>query len=66
MTGKADRRFWKYFEDLAASVQKLAREKSALWKRTPITLRVSKNAVTVFVLFVSESIIERLVCARAM
>ena len=35
MTGKADRRFWKYFEDLPASVQKLARENSALWKRDP-------------------------------
>ncbi len=35
MTGKADRRFWKYFEDLPASVQKLAREKYALWKRDP-------------------------------
>ncbi len=35
MTGKAGRRFWKYFEDLPASVQKLAREKYALWKRDP-------------------------------
>ena len=35
MIGKADRRFWKYFEDLPASVQKLAREKYALWKRDP-------------------------------
>ena len=35
MTGKADRRFWKCFEKLPEPVQKLAREKYALWKRDP-------------------------------
>ena len=35
MIGKADRRFWKCFEQLPASVQRLAREKYALWKRDP-------------------------------
>jgi len=35
VTGKADRRFWKCFEKLPASVQKLAREKYALCKRDP-------------------------------
>ena len=35
MIGKADRRFWKCFEQLPAAAQKLAREKYALWKRDP-------------------------------
>ena len=35
MIGKADRRFRKSFENLPQSVQKLAREKYALWKRDP-------------------------------
>jgi hypothetical protein len=35
VTGKADRRFWKHFEELPASVQKLARGKYALWKLDP-------------------------------
>ena len=35
MTGKTDRRFWKCFEKLPAPVQKLARDKYALWKRDP-------------------------------
>jgi len=33
--GKADRRFWRCFEKLPASVQRLALEKYALWKRDP-------------------------------
>ena len=35
MTGKAQRRFWKCFEGLPPVVQKLAREKYALWKTDP-------------------------------
>ena len=35
MTGKAHRRFWKCFEALPPAVQKLAREKYALWKAAP-------------------------------
>ena len=35
MTGQADPRFWKCFEKLPASVQRLTREKYALWKRDP-------------------------------
>ena len=35
MTGRTHRRFWKCFEALPASVQKLAREQYALWKRDP-------------------------------
>lgn len=35
MTGKAHRRFWKCFEGLPESAQKLAREKYELWKRDP-------------------------------
>ena len=35
MTGKAHRRFWKCFEALPPAVQKLARQKYALWKRDP-------------------------------
>ena len=35
MIGKTHQRFWKHFEALPASVQKLAREKYALWKRDP-------------------------------
>ncbi len=35
MTGKADRRFWKAFEKLPAPVQRLVREKYALWSRDP-------------------------------
>ena len=35
MIGKADRRFWKCLERLPPPVQKLAREKYALWKREP-------------------------------
>ncbi len=35
MTGKAHRRFWKHFNSLPPSIQKLAREKYALWKRDP-------------------------------
>jgi hypothetical protein len=33
--GKTHRRFWKAFEKLPASIQNLAREKYALWKRDP-------------------------------
>ena len=35
MTAKTHRRFWKCFEALLAAVQKLAREKYALWKTDP-------------------------------
>jgi hypothetical protein len=35
VTGKTHRRFWKSFEELPLPVQKLAREKYALWKRDP-------------------------------
>jgi hypothetical protein len=33
--GKTHSRFWKYFDALPLAVQKLAREKYALWKRDP-------------------------------
>jgi hypothetical protein len=33
--GKTHRRFWRAFEKLPNSVQKLAREKYELWKRHP-------------------------------
>jgi len=33
--GKTHRRFWKWFDSLPAGVQKLAREKYALWKQEP-------------------------------
>ncbi|MDR3403942.1 MAG: hypothetical protein P4L99_15705 [Chthoniobacter sp.] len=35
MIGKAHRRFWKCFDGLPGPVQKLAREKYALWKQDP-------------------------------
>ena len=35
MIGKTNRRFWKHFDALPANVQKLAREKYALWKSDP-------------------------------
>jgi len=35
VTGKTLRRFWKCFETLPDAVQKLAREKYALWKKEP-------------------------------
>ena len=35
MTGKTHRRFWKHFDALPPNVQKLAREKYALWVRDP-------------------------------
>src|SRR5437016_1086628 len=35
VTGRTHRRFWKCFEALPAPVQRLAREKYALWKRDP-------------------------------
>ena len=35
MIGKANRRFWKHFDALPPNVQKLAREKYALWKSDP-------------------------------
>ena len=35
MTGRTHRRFWKHFDALPEPVQKLAREKYALWKRDP-------------------------------
>jgi len=33
--GKTHSRFWKYFDALPLAIQKLAREKYALWKRDP-------------------------------
>jgi hypothetical protein len=33
--GKTHRRFWKAFENLPVSIQNLAREKYARWKRDP-------------------------------
>ena len=35
MIGKTHRRFWKHFDGLPSAIQKLAREKYALWKRDP-------------------------------
>ena len=35
MTGKTHRRFWKCFDRLPPAVQKLAREKYALWSSDP-------------------------------
>ena len=35
MIGKTHPRFWKHFDALPPSVQKLAREKYALWKLDP-------------------------------
>ncbi|PZR74119.1 MAG: hypothetical protein DLM52_09915, partial [Chthoniobacterales bacterium] len=35
MIGKTHRRFWKAFEKLPGPIQKLAREKYALWKSDP-------------------------------
>ena len=35
MIGRTHPRFWKHFEALPVAVQKLAREKYALWKENP-------------------------------
>lgn len=35
MIGKTHPRFWKHFDALPLTIQKLAREKYALWKRDP-------------------------------
>ena len=35
MIGRTHGRFWKYFDALPAVIQKLAREKYALWQREP-------------------------------
>ena len=35
MIGRTQKRFWKFFEELSPQVQKLARDKYALWKRNP-------------------------------
>ncbi len=35
MIGRTQKRFWKFFGTLPPQVQKLAREKYALWKRDP-------------------------------
>lgn len=35
MTGKTTRRFWKQYATLPDTIQKLAREKYALWKKEP-------------------------------
>lgn len=35
MIGKTNRRFWKHFDALPPGVQKLAREKYAVWKSDP-------------------------------
>ena len=56
MTGKADRRFWRRFEDLPASVRKLTREKYALWKRNPYhpSLHFEERRNGVFVVRIGE------------
>jgi hypothetical protein len=55
VTGRTNRRFWKCFESLPAPVQKLAREKYALWKRDPHHRSLSlKSGVTEFASFASE------------
>jgi hypothetical protein len=38
VTGKTTRRFWKHFGALPEVIQKLAREKYALWKKEPYHL----------------------------
>ena len=66
MTGRTNRRFWKCFETLPAPVQKLAREKYALWKYDLITGPSSlKNGVTEFASFASETTIALSASARA-
>ncbi|MDQ6860375.1 MAG: hypothetical protein M3032_04360 [Verrucomicrobiota bacterium] len=35
MIGRTHGRFWKHFDSLPPAVQKLAREKYALWRRDP-------------------------------
>ena len=35
MIGKTHRRFWKHFDALPSAIQRLGREKYALWKRDP-------------------------------
>jgi len=44
--GKTHRRFWKHFDVLPLPIQKLAREKYALWKRDPrhASLRFESDA----------------------
>ena len=44
MIGKTNRRFWKHFDALPAKVQKLAREKYALWKRYRVDHRGTLSA----------------------
>ena len=51
MTGKAHRRFWKCFDRLPPTVQKLAREKYALWSSDPrhasLKFEERRNAICV-------------------
>lgn len=35
MIGRTHRRFWKHYNGLPGAIQKLAREKYALWRRDP-------------------------------
>jgi hypothetical protein len=43
--GKTHGRFWKHFATLPVSVQKLAREKYALWKRDPFLASYQASAL---------------------
>lgn len=56
MIGKTHRRFWKCFEGLPPSVQRLAREKYALWKEDPYhpSLRFEERRNGIFVVRVGE------------
>lgn len=51
MIGRAQRRFWKHFNQLPAGARHLAREKFALWKRDPfhrsLAFAVRRNGVCV-------------------
>ena len=67
MTGRTDRRFWKCFKALPPTVQKLAREKYALWKRDPYHLLcILKRGATGSVLLESEITTAPLDYAKAM
>jgi len=58
--GKADRRFWRCFQKLPASVQRLALEKYALWKRDPYHASLHfKERVTGFAWVASANTIEQ-------
>ena len=68
MIGKTQRRFWKHFDALPPGIQKLAREKYALWKRDPRHTHhfTSKNDATAFVWCASATITARSDFAKAM